>query len=535
MLVAHACIKVAGILQGNYIPNHYGYAVSDVFNVVYESVLGVAFQIGEQCLAPAYLPVFTSAREKENEARAWRYTSILFNLQFVILLMIGVLFHFYSDQIVSWSTQWDASNPAMLERRDMARLMIPYVAPGLIFMSLASLSYVVLNGYKEFFFAAFGDTMLKFCIVGGALAGGILGKTDWRYVAGGLVCGGALKFCTHLYAIGFKRLRMYKLSFDFMDPYVRAFAWLVVPLLAGILISKGRDIVFTNVLTSKEKLPTLFKNGRDLVNSIGFLVPYTLSIAMLPFFCDLSLRDDRKQLGEVLTKIVRMLTWFFVPVSIVIAVAAAPLCAFLYKGKTVTVLELSFTVVAAQLFCIQLPFQAIEMMVMQALFSSRRMIAPTLAGFFFSIVAAAIAYVGVKQGYVTEALPILVLVALAAVLSKVLKAIVLIVMLKSTVPVLPWRETSTYCLRVLVAGSAAVCAAFGAAWLYAGPLAFMGKILRIERFNNLADAAFIAIGGGSAYLAVSMLLRMEEPSLCWQWSKEKLRKRGDKQFKTSSV
>jgi len=53
-----------------------------------------------------------------------------------------------------------------------------------------------------------------------------------------------------------------------------------------------------NVLTTKEGLPTYFKMGRDIIGGIGFLIPYTLSIALLPFFCDLSHRDDRQQLGK---------------------------------------------------------------------------------------------------------------------------------------------------------------------------------------------------------------------------------------------
>src|SRR5438309_10164240 len=81
VLVPHLLIKFAGLYASYLIPNFYGKAIAEVFKVINDSVLNVAFLIGEQCLAPSYLPLFTRAKEEGGEKRAWRYTSILFNIQ----------------------------------------------------------------------------------------------------------------------------------------------------------------------------------------------------------------------------------------------------------------------------------------------------------------------------------------------------------------------------------------------------------------------------------------------------------------------
>jgi putative peptidoglycan lipid II flippase len=501
-------------------------------------VLGTAFFVGEQCMEPAYLPVFARAFKKDGEARAWQFTSVLFNLQFFILLLIIVSMILFPTEMISLTTQWnkgELGDDAKAERMGMAVQMLPYIAPGLLGMSLASLTYGVLNGYKEFFFAAFGDAVLKLAILGGALLGSALGKSDWRFVAAGAVAGGTLKFFTHLLALGFKRLRNYRLSFNLSDEYLRDFFMLIVPLLAGIFLSRGRDVVMVNVLTSQEGLPTYFGMGRSIVDLFSFLVPYTLSIALLPFFCDISARDDRQHLGEVLTMIIRMLVWMFVPLCIVLSAAALPICLLAFRGKTIGPTEAGYAALVLKFFCIQLPFQAIEMMTMQAFFSSRRMIAPTVAGLAFSLIAPAIAYHLVINGKMTDSAQILTIVALCYVLSRVLKALVLVSLLKWTVPVLPAAQSIAYLGRLAIAGAGSAAAAWGAQLAVNGPLKGVIKALPGAPVRNAAEAIVIGAAGAAVYLALSLALRMEEPALCLQWTKEKLKRRKSKTQTPASV
>ena len=516
VLVPHLIIKAAGLFTNYFVPNHYSLAIAEVFKVINDSVLNVAFLIGEQCLAPAYLPLFARAKEERGEERAWRYTSILFNLQLLILLVVVAAFMFFPEQFANLLTDWKVGdNPEKLLRRDIFVKMLPFAAPGLIGMSLASLTYVVLNGYKEFFFAAFGDSVLKLCIVGGAIAGVIMKSDDWRFIAGGAVAGGTLKLATHMLALGWSRLRKYSLALDFSDPYVRAFFVLVLPLLLGVLISQGRDQVITKVLTSQANLKLYFGNGRNLSDTIQFIVPYTLSIALLPFFCDLAAREDNARLGAVLTQIIRILIWVFVPVGIALAAAALPLTKVLYEGPKYNAAALVFTAHVSRLYGLQLPFAAIEMMVMQAFFSSKRVVAPTIAGFVFSALSAGTSYVCVEYGVVTTPMGILTLVALSLIVARILKSLLLVAMLRWSVPVLPVLETTGFVFKLAMAGAASAVAAVGAARLNFGD----------GRVRQIALSGVIAFSGFAAFLAASLLLKMDEPKEFWHWTMEKFKRK----------
>ncbi|MGD0091652.1 MAG: lipid II flippase MurJ [Planctomycetota bacterium] len=641
VLAANLCVRLAGFFIKNFVPNFFGLAVSDVFSVVNDTVLNSAFVVGEQCLGPAYMPVFTSARDKEGEQRAWRYTSVLFNLQFIILLAVTAALILFPGPIIGLFTKWDLRvrvettqgqeivghavdvepvlltvessrgtirlrrdeitvwnikdkdlyDPAKLRehppqvrlatsqgavegnlvevsyaftirgahgdvrvredevqdvqflsraneehaktlpvsvvhRRNMAAAMLPYVAPALLGMSLASLTYWVLMGYKKFFFAAFGDALLKFSILGGAVLGGVLGRGNWHFIAWGCVAGGTLKFLLHLTVLGPGRLRLYRPTLDLRDKYLRDFCLLVLPLLAGILLSLVRDVLMKRLLTEESGLPTYFAQGRGVAETVGFLVPFALSIALLPFFCDIAARDDRAQLGRLLTQTIRMVVWFFVPVCVVLAVAALPVCLVLYKGQNIGLAEASYAALGMQLFCIPIPFLAVEMLVNQAFFSSRRMIAPVVAGAVFSLLVPTVAYSLIAGFKISGITNILLLVSLCLVLARVLKSFILITLLKWTVPVLPLAETAAYALRLLLAGGGAAMAALGTQKLYAGPLHFLDKAVHSARLSNACEAVLIGLAGAAVYLALSLLFKLEEPRLCWQWTREKLRRRG---------
>ncbi|MFH0939798.1 MAG: lipid II flippase MurJ [Planctomycetota bacterium] len=589
LLAAHALLKIVGILIKNIIPNYYGAEISDVYVFVSSTVLGTAFAFGEQCLSPALLPVFTRVKEKDGEARAWRYLSLLFNLQLVVVLALTFALAFFATPLISLLTQWDAPNITLttvagkvhgellavddheitlrvdgqdrviplndarhpilsssdikkfrqelaqkLPRRELGGQMLPWVAWALIGMSLASLTYGILIGYKRFFWAAFGDAALRICVALGALFGVWIGNGDWRFIATGAVVGGTGKLLVHLIALGSARLRQYRFTFNLRDPYLGAFMLLVLPLLAGIIVSSIRGLIINKALTTQALLPTYFQQGQGAVDTLAFLIPFALSVALLPYFCDLAARDDNKQLGQILTHTIRKLLWFFLPVTIILVVAALPICFVLYSGKLMTLQHIQYPALVMRLFALQLPFAALEMMVMQAFFSNRRMLAPTLTGIVFSIISASLAYWLVIVRDMNDIFAILLTVALCVTLAKILKACILVGLLKTTVPVLPLGATAGFLGQLVVVGSGAALTAWGATQFYHGPLAPLAKMLKNERLIHLTEVVIVAAASVIAYLALSWLLKMDEPRQFWQWTKEKLKRRGSSSSAISS-
>jgi len=416
-------------------------------------VIWTLFLIGEESLGPAFLPVFMDAKEKDGEERAWRFTSTLMNLQLGILLTVTAVLYFFPQQAVDLLTRGDSNS----NRSQLAVRFLGTMAPTLIGISLSSLTYMILNGYKEFFWPAFADAALKMAMVGGVVIGHAMGlnKDLGDALILGALAAGFAKIAVHFYAIG-SRMKLYRPTIDLNDPYVRRFLLLVAPLLLGILFAKTRDY-FNNIyiLSSLETgMLSINSAGRKIFNTIGSLVPYPLSIAMFPFFCELVARDDKKALGDFLTRSSRMLILFFLPMSVVIFMLSDPLGRLVFETGQVSGASAASVGLINSFYCMVLPFQALEFIFMQAYFSTQRMLSVTIIGIVFSALTMVISYVGVIHMGL-KGIDAIIVVALGYTFARALKAITLITMLKARgLPVLPFVPTLFFALRVIVLGLA---------------------------------------------------------------------------------
>ena len=59
----------------------------------------------------------------------------------------------FPDRVIGLLTAWDATGAA--SKVSLARTALVWLAPALIGLSLGSTTYMLLNGYKRFFLAAF--------------------------------------------------------------------------------------------------------------------------------------------------------------------------------------------------------------------------------------------------------------------------------------------------------------------------------------------------------------------------------------------
>ena len=460
--VAHLAAKLLGLIQARVIGHYYGFSdANDAFVLAFEGVIWTLFLVGEESLGPAVLPVFMSAREKDTEDSAWRFVSTLFNLQFMLLAVAVALLMAFPEHAIQLLSEFSDQG----RKADRSRLAVEFLsgmAPALIGLSLGSLTYMVMNGYKMFFWPAFADALLKLGMVVGIVAGQKLGFSNEALIVGVLSAGG-VKILVHLGALGGK-LRQYRPVLDFSNPHLKTFLLLVAPLLVGILFAKVRDYYNYYYIVSALESGMLSVNsyGRKLYTTLGWLVPYPLSIAMFPFFVELVARDDRQALGDFLTRSSRMLLLVFMPVSLVIVVLSIPLAQAMFQTGQVSGAEAALAGKVNACYIIVLPFYALEYVFIQAYFSTHRTISVTLIGIVFSTVSMAISYVGVRVLNLTGPEAVMA-VALGFTISRALKTCALAAVLKMKgLPLLPFRETTAFFFRVAVLTGICGTAAYGA-------------------------------------------------------------------------
>ncbi len=503
VLIAHVLFKLAGLIQAKtmvaYLP---GEAYDALYAFAFENGIYMLFLLSEESLAPAFLPVFMRQLDSAGEREAWSFANIVFTLQAILLVVAAGVLYWSPESLVSLMSAWGSGSSP--ERFELAVRSIRNMAPALIGLSLGATTYAVLNSYKRFFLAAFGDAMWKFCAVAFLLAGAFLKQDCSSWLMAGLVAGGTIKLLTHLVGLRDKR-QYFRLSLNLKHPAMREMLWLILPLLAGVIIAKVRD-VYNNVyiLSALDESGLMQANsiGRKLQSTLLFLVPYTLSIAVFPFFCELVDRQDREGLGQLLTRFGRMLLAIFVPFALFVAVAAIPLTALLFKGGYFDSVAVQRTAVSLSCYTFMLPAAAIEMLLMQAFFANRRMVSVTVIGAVFSFFSMGVSWLGL-QFCGSRELILLGVIAGGMTLARTLKCITLVEMLRKNAPVFPFWETTAFMLRLVVAGGAAA----GAGWLLlhwsvvADLPGLLGEVLRL----GVAGAAF-----GVVYLAAAFALRITE-------------------------
>ena len=288
--VAHLVFKFAGVLQAMVMTRYVDRGVYDVvYAFAFEGCIFTLFLLGEEVIGPTFLPVFMREREKSGEKAAWSFANTMLTVQFVLLLVLVLLLMSFPAVFVRVITLGAWTDRLRPEEFAMGQRVLFIMAPALIAFSLGSTTYMLLNGYKRFFLAAFADASWKFCVLAAVLLGmGLLG-VDYRAIVYGILAGSVAKLGTHLAGLR-RELHRFRPSLALSNPAVRRMALLMLPLIGGIVFAKVRD-VFNNVsiLSRLETEGLLMANslGRKLYIALGWMIPYALSIAMFPFFCEM--------------------------------------------------------------------------------------------------------------------------------------------------------------------------------------------------------------------------------------------------------
>jgi len=500
--IAHLLFKLAGLIQARFMTEFLPKETFDmVYTFAFEHGIFMLFLIGEEALAPAFLPLFMRELDRGKIRHAWSFANTVLSSQFVLLAIISVMLFLAPQWMVSLCTVKEFAP----DKFELAVRSFKTLSPALIGLSLGSTTYVLLNAHKRFFLAAFGDAVWKFCAVGFLIAAVVLKKDYAQMLMWGLVAGSLCKIGTHLYGLHDK-LHLLRFKFDWQHPFIRKLLWLMIPLLAGIIVAKARDQVNDiYVLSAIEESGLMQANslGRKLQGTIHWLVPYTLSIAVFPFFCELVDKKDHRELGRLVTHFGRMLLAAFIPFALLIAVIAIPFTALIFQGGEFDETSVQRTALTLSFYTFVLPAGAIEALTMQAFFANRRMWTVTLTGIFFSVLSILISWAGLQIAR-DNGVIMLCFVAGGFTISRILKSVTLTIFLKKSAPVFPFKETWVFLLRVTLAS---VIAGF-AAWFV------LARLTAIEQLSGrIGDLIKLALTGGLfgvIYLGAAYALKISE-------------------------
>ncbi|MFA6931716.1 MAG: lipid II flippase MurJ [Lentisphaeria bacterium] len=531
--LAHICLKFAGLIQVKFATQYLDSSLYEPIMVVaFTGVINSLFLIGEEVIGPSFLTIFMREKEEKNEQAAWDYGNTVLTFQSLLLMFMVALVACFPDFFIHLFTKWDIQdNP---ERYKILRLSLQVLAPCLFFLSLGSTTYMLLNGYKKFFLAAFGDASTKICVVLGLVAGMGWFGWDFRALFAGLLAGSAAKLATHVLGL-WKKRSLFRPSLNWRNPAFQSMLLIMLPLLAGIIFAKVRDN-FNNiyVLTHLKEDGVLMANdlGRRLYSSIQWLVPYALQIALFPFLCELASRKDKEKLGEVLGSSCRLLLSVFVPGALCLSLLAMPISILIFLGGKTGIELASWAGISTACYTLVLPAAAVECVLMQGYFAEQKTVAVTVIGLIASIVSVAFSYVAIVH-FQVGAVASLVVVATGFVLSRYLKSIILSIYLQKSTPMFHRKTLSLFFGKLLLLSLFTAAVTWGASELMNHLLpdgissalaAIRGGdtfIPEVSRFKILCRLAVALSAGGIAFLGGALLLHLAEAKqmLDWAWDK----------------
>ncbi len=445
----------------------------------------------------ALVPVFNeyAAAEKRQEMRRVVFTIV--NL----ILIIGVIASIIYVLIAPWFVDILVSGYTASDRA----LTLQYSQ--IIFFSLVVLGpfavlLAALFAVKEFGWPAFATASYHAGVIVGALfaahAFGLLALPI------GLVVGAAGQIV--LLAPGIRRQRLYYMFvLDFKHPAFRRIVKLYWPIAISYVFSMIFvliDLHLQSLTPDHSATTTAMVTATTLIQFPIGLVAQALSVAVLPTLSEHAREGNTERFKDTLLLGIRVGLLLMIPAMTGLLVLRLPIVYVIFAHHSYSPQKANLTVVALQNYAYQLPFVAIDQLLIAAFYARKNTKLPVVIGIVSNLF------------YLLVALPFYSTLGVAALafantVQNASHGIILFLLLRLTIGSLHLRKTLPTLLKI---GAAAILMA-AAAW---GAQVLLGSIPFFSLDHFLGQLFTLLVAGGIAtaiYLGAIILFKVEEINL----------------------
>src|SRR6266852_3618645 len=451
----------------------------------------------------ALIPTFNdfAAPEKRDELRRVVFTIV--NLVLIIMLVAAIIFLFIAPWFVATIQVPGYSAQEKVLTTQFARI---------IFFSLLALGpFAVLQAAlfarKEFGWPAVATASYHIGIILGAIVGALLGAHYNGYLglAFGVIIGAFGEIALLLPGMRNQHIR-YMFVLDLKHPALRRILKLYAPVAFSFLVS-------TFFIFLDQRLASLtpgdgaanyaaMRFATTLIQFPGGLVATALSVAVLPTMAEHVRAGDNERFKGTLLLGLRLGLLLMIPAAAGLIVLRLPIVMLLFQHHKYTFQNSLLTAIALQNYAYQLPFIAIDQLLLSAFYARKNTITPVIVG----VVSFA--------GYLAVALPFwqtigMPALAFANTVQNSLHPIILLVLLRMAIGPIRIRETIPVLIKILAATAVMVVVLWGMQVLLA-------HIALFSLNHLLGQLLTVIVAGGLAaivYIGAVLLLRVEEVRL----------------------
>ncbi len=451
----------------------------------------------------ALIPTFNdyAAPEKRDELRRIVFTIV--NLVLIIMFIAAIVFLFIAPWFVA-----TIQVPGYTAQQKLLTIQFARI----IFFSLLALGpFAVLQAAlfarKEFGWPAVATASYHVGIVMGAVVGGLLGARYNGYLglAVGVIIGALGEIALLIPGMRNQHIR-YMFVLDLKHPALRRILKLYAPVAFSFLVSTFFIFLDQRLasLTPGDGAAnyTAMRWATTLIQFPGGLVATALSVAVLPTLAEHARAGDNERFKGTLLLGLRLGLLLMIPAAAGLIVLRLPIVMLLFQHHKYTFQNSLLTAIALQNYAYQLPFVAVDQLLLSAFYARKNTIIPVIVG----IVSYA--------GYLAVALPFwqtigMPALAFANTVQNSLHPIMLLVLLRMAIGPIRVRETLPVLLKILVATAVMVVVAWGVQLL-------LGHVALFSLNHLLGQLLTVAVAGGLAavvYVGGVLLLRVEEVGL----------------------
>jgi len=459
----------------------------------------------------ALIPTFNdyAAPEKREELRRLVFTIV--NIVLIIMAVAAVVFLF----IASWFIETIVpgyNRLIILSGHTVNQIQLALHFAQIIFFSLLALGpFAVLQAMlfarKEFGWPAVATAAYHTGIILGAIAAAIIGDRYMGYygLAFGVILGAFGEIALLIPGLRNQHIS-YMFVLDLKHPGLRRILKLYGPVALSFLVSAF--FIFLDqrwqTLTPGDGAANYeaTRLATTLIQFPGGLVATALSVAVLPTLAEHARSGDSERFKKTLLLGFRLGLLLMIPAAAGLIVLQLPIVMLLFQHGKGTFYNSQLIALALQNYSYQLPFIAIDQLLLSAFYARKNTLTPVLVGFISF------------GGYLAVAWPLKSTVGMPALVfantvQNSLHPIVLLLLLRLAIGPMHIRETVPATLKICLATVAMVLVAWGLQ-IALGHVALFSLNSFTGRLLTVVVVGGIALG---VYIAGVLLLKVEEVGL----------------------
>lgn len=321
--------RVFGFLRDMVIAMAFGSSsAADAFFVAFRIPNMQRRILGEGAVTAAFIPVFTETLTQKGESAAWKLTSNLFNILFIILSAVSLLIFIFSPAVIT------VFAPGFLDEPDKFELTVKltrWMAPFLFFIGLAAFCMGILNTLKVFALPAAAPIFQNISMILSVLIIAPLMDEPIFGLAIGVVVGGALQLLVQLPAV-LKRGMRFKKTLNFKQEEVVKIARLMGPIIFGLAVYELNIMIDTLLasLLPGGSISYLYYGNRLVQLPLGIFA-VALGVALLPTLSSQAAKGQIKELVQTVGFSIRLILFVTIPATVGLIILREPIINTLWE------------------------------------------------------------------------------------------------------------------------------------------------------------------------------------------------------------